>query len=121
MKSARRVALEQEIREAKQRIVLGNLDRAFAHLERAHVLGQPFVGPHARVHWLMCRIELRRGRGAAVVGQFLRILLGTIGSAIGVVPVGNTGGTDIGMFQRLPLSPELQAIIDGSSPADPRG
>lgn len=56
-----------------------------------------------------------------MVGQVLRILLGAIGSAIGVVPVGNTGGTNISMFQRLPVSPELQAIIDGTSSSDRRG
>jgi hypothetical protein len=37
-----------------------------------------------------------------------------IGSAVGVVPVGNTGGSDISMFKRLPVPPELQSIIDGS-------
>ncbi len=121
MNTARRAAFDQEIRDAEQRIAVGDLDRAFAYLERAHVLGQPFVGPHVRAHWLMFRIELRRGRGGAVVGQVLRILLGAIGSVIGVVPVGNTGGTNISMFQRLPVSPELQAIIDGTSSSDRRG
>jgi hypothetical protein len=42
-----------------------------------------------------------------------------LGSAVGVIPVGNTGGTDIGMFKRMPIEPELQNIIDGVPP-DPR-
>ena len=56
----------------------------------------------------------------AALGQTVRILLGILGSAVGVVPVGNTGGTDIGMFKRMPIDPELQNIIDGV-PANPRG
>ena len=55
----------------------------------------------------------------AALGQTVRILLGILGSAVGVVPVGNTGGTDIGMFKRMPIKPELQNIIDGVS-ANPR-
>ncbi len=121
MNSMRREAFDREIREAEALIAVGQLDRAFTHLERAHVIGQISVWPHARSHWLMCRVEMRRGRGAAVLGQILRIVLGAIGSAIGVVPVGNTGGTNISMFRRLPVSPELQGIIDGSSSSDPRG
>ncbi len=119
MNSVLRVAFDKELAQAEQGIAAGQLDRAFGHLERAHVLGQAFVWPHAQSHWLMCRVELRRRRSAAVLGQVLRILLGVIGSAIGVVPVGNTGGTDIRMFRRLPIEPELQDAIDGRSSADP--
>ena len=52
----------------------------------------------------------------AALGQTVRILLGILGSAVGIVPVGNTGGTDISMFKRMPIEPELQNIIDGVSP-----
>jgi hypothetical protein len=119
MNSALRAAFDDELAGAEQLIAAGQLDAAFAHLETAHVLGQAFVLPHARSHWLMCRVEIRRGRPAAVVGQIVRILLGTVGSAIGIVPVGNTGGTDISMFKRLPVRPELQTIIDASPSTGP--
>lgn len=115
MNDARRAAFDAELRQAEELIAVDQLARAFTHLERAHVLGQTFVWPHARSHWLMCRIELRRRRGAAAWGQVVRIILGSIGSALGVVPVGNTGGTNVGMFERMPVSPELQRIIDGDS------
>lgn len=55
----------------------------------------------------------------AVFGQTVRIVLGMLGSAVGIVPVGNTGGTDISMFKRMPIDPELQNIIDGVPP-EPR-
>lgn len=91
-------------------------DLAMQHLERAHVIGQAHVGPHVQTHWWMLKLEWQRRRLRAVAGQAVRIVLGALGSAVGVIPVGNTGGSDISMFRRLPVAPELQAVIDGKSP-----
>jgi hypothetical protein len=47
-----------------------------------------------------------------------RIVLGAIGSALGSVPVGNTGGTDVSMFKRMQIRPDLwQIMADGESNA----
>ena len=121
MNTERRLAFDQEIALGREFIAAGDLDRAFRHLERAHVIGQAFVRPHTKAHWLMFTLEIRRRRVPAAFGQAVRIVLGIVGSAVGVVPVGNTGGTDISMFKRLPIAPELQKIIDGSSSAGPKG
>lgn len=97
----------------------GDLDAAFVHLERAHVIGQADVVPHVTTHWLMLRVELRRCRLAALCGQALRIVLGATGSAVGIVPSGNTGGTNVSLFRRMPIERELQSIIDGVGPFTP--
>lgn len=120
MNSLLGLAYEKEIALAKQHIARDELRQGYFHLERAHVIGQAFVVPHARSHWLMLKVEFRRKRPCAALGQALRIVLGVLGSAIGVVPVGNTGGSDISMFKRLPIAPELQSIIDGATSPDPR-
>lgn len=117
MNPVQSAAFNGEIAMAKELIARGELGAAFPHLERAHVIGQTFVVPHATSHWLMFRVELRRRRLLAVLGQFARLVLGMLGSAVGIVPVGNTGGTDISMFKRMPIAPELQNIIDGVPPA----
>lgn len=106
------MTFDTEIAAVRARMAANELDTAMLHLERAHVIGQLQVWPHVLSHWLMLKVELRRGRPAAAFGQFVRILLGALGSAVGVVPTGNTGGTDISMFQRLPVAPELQSAID---------
>lgn len=106
-----------EIAAARGHMAAGELDAAMLHLERAHVIGQLLVWPHVLSHWLMLKVELRRGRPLAVLGQLVRIVLGALGSAVGVVPTGNTGGSDISMFERLPVAPELQQQIE----ARPRG
>lgn len=109
-------AFNSEIAQAKSFIASGNLEAGFARLERAHVIGQEYVLPHVTSHWLMFRVELRRRRPAAVLGQLTRIVVGALGSTVGVVPTGNTGGTNISMFKRLPIDNELQQIIDGIAP-----
>ncbi len=109
-------AIAREFFHARSRIDEGALDAAFVHLERAHVLGQAQVRAHARAHVLMLELELRRRRPFAAFGQMLRLLLGAVGSAVGIVPWGNTGGSNVSMFSRMPVAPELARIIRGGDP-----
>lgn len=106
-----KAAFEAEMAAAERLIQAGRLNRAMRHLERAHVIGQSYVRPHVRSHWSMFRIAVKRNSLADGLGQAVRIILGAFGSAIGVVPIGNTGGTDISMFARVPVDPEIAALI----------
>jgi hypothetical protein len=92
------------------------MDQAVAHLERAHILGQNRVFPHVLSHWHMLRVAYLRREPRAVLGQLVRIVLGALGSAVGSVPSGNTGGTDISMFMRMPIDPELLSIMEHRMP-----
>jgi hypothetical protein len=102
---------ESEIYAARNLIVAGDLDGAFKRLEIAHVLGQRHVLRHVETHWLMLKIGVKRNSAREIVGQVLRIVIGAIGSCIGVVPIGNTGGTNISMFRRLPIPFELKRLL----------
>jgi hypothetical protein len=110
-------AFGKEIAAAECLIRAGRLDQAMRHLERAHVLGQRHVIPHVRSHWSMLRIAFIRKAPADGMGQLIRILLGALGSAVGIVPTGNTGGTNISMFARLPLAPDIAELIEHGGPA----
>lgn len=105
-------AFEKEMATADRLIRAGRLDRAMWHLERAHVLGQRRVMPHVRSHWGMLRVAVKRHALAEASGQAVRIVLGALGSAVGVVPIGNTGGSNISMSARLPIDPELADLIE---------
>lgn len=105
--------LAREISLARSLLQSGDHEHAMRHLERAHVLGQRFVGPHVLVHWLMLRVAVARRDAGAALGQIARIALGAIGSAVGVLPIGNTGGSDVGMFRRMPIPPDLARLIEG--------
>jgi hypothetical protein len=108
-----RSAFDQELAGARHLLAQGCYADALSHLERAHVLGQERVVPHTLTHWLMLRIAVYRREPFAVLGQAVRIVLGALGSAIGIVPTGNTGGTDISMFKRLPIAPDLASLMEG--------
>lgn len=116
MKNKLKQAFDNEMAQAHRYFRSGNLDAASRHAERAHVFGQRYVVPHVRTHWLMLRIGIKHRSATQVWGQALRIVLGALGSAVGVVPVGNTGGTNISMFKRLPIEPEMAELMktDGS-------
>lgn len=89
----------------------GKFALAFAHLERGHVLGQASTREHVRVHWHMLMWGFRHRRIGEVAGQALRIVGASTKTAFGWVPSGNTGGSNISPFKRLPIAPELAAII----------
>jgi hypothetical protein len=115
-------AFEAEIVLARTLMSQGDLKGAFSRLERAHVIGQSHVVPHVVSHWLMLIIALRQYQLGSAWGQVVRIVMGAVGSAAGVVPTGNTGGSNVSMFQRMPIEPELQDIIAGrASNHTPRG
>ncbi len=112
MKPGQRAAFEQEMSAARDCIDGGDIDAGFGHLQRAHVIGQKYVVPHVRSHWAMLKLEWRRGQPVAVVGQAVRIVLGGIGSAVGVLPDGNTGGSNVSMFKRMPVEHDLNKLRD---------
>lgn len=111
MNSGLRQAFDAEMTAAIDLYRKGERAKAFEHLEMAHVLGQRHVVPHVVTHYWMLKLGLKRRSLPEVWGQALRIVLGALGSAVGVVPVGNTGGTNISMFKRLPLDPRVQDLL----------
>ena len=112
MKAELKQAFDAEMTEAARHYHNQELNQAFKHLEVAHVLGQRYVISHTVSHWWMLKIGLRRRSVPEVAGQAVRIVLGILGSAVGMVPTGNTGGTNISMFKKLPIAPDLHKLVD---------
>jgi len=104
--------VETELRAAVAAEGQGQPGAAFAHLERAHVLGQASTVEHTRVHWRMFLWGLRRRSARECLGQILRIVGAATKTAFGLVPDGNTGGAGISPFKRLPVPPDLRALIE---------
>jgi Protein of unknown function (DUF3703) len=103
--------VDLEVQASAAAVKQGSLDVAFAHLERAHVLGQASTVEHVRIHCLMFLWGLKRGSPKEMVGQIFRIVGAATKTAIGFVPSGNTGGANISPFKRLPIEADLAAII----------
>jgi hypothetical protein len=104
--------VEREISAAYQAEAQGKPDIAFSHLERAHILGQTSTVEHVRVHWHMFLWSIRQKNARECLGQLLRIVGAAISTSAGLVPQGNTGGTNVNPFQSMPIPPELAALIE---------
>lgn len=118
-----RPSVQAELDLAATAEARGQFYTAFQHLERAHVLGQPATVEHVRVHWRMFRFALRNRLAAEAIGQAWRMLGAALFTAAGLVPHGNTGGSDVSGFRRMPVPQDLQALIAlaRSQPVPPAG
>ena len=106
-----RTAYDTELQSARRALSANDFATAFAHLERAHILGQWYVGAHVRAHLDMLRVGWRRRDAREILGQLLRIPGAMIGSALGRVPRGNTGGSNVSAFLVMPIAPELRELL----------
>ncbi len=80
--------------------------QSFYHLERAHVLGQRHYVPHVINHYWMLKVGWRSRDLREVLGQILRIV-GSAGSLIGWIPIGNTGGANVSAIKPMPIAEDL--------------
>lgn len=104
-------AFDGEMAKAARHRLAGENRRAFAALERAHVLGQCDFVAHSRVHVWMLRIGWDEGDWREVVGQLMRLALVPLGHLSGRLPVGNTGGANVSAFEPMAIPPDLEQLL----------
>ncbi|AQA23567.1 hypothetical protein BTZ20_3019 [Rhodococcus sp. MTM3W5.2] len=81
------------------------------HLERAHIISQPYPWLHTRNHVAMLALALtQRDRGEAL-GQVIRIIVAAPGSLAGRYPEGNTGRASAGLTTPMPIPDDLAEVI----------
>lgn len=107
-----KIAMNHELELARMAEQTGNLNEAWRHLERAHVLSQRDAWPHVLVHARMLGFGLRRGDAREVTGQVVRLLVAAPGSWLGRAPLGNTGGANVGILTPMPLPKDLKLLLD---------
>ena len=101
----------EEINKANIARYAADFDSEFTHLENAHILGQESTYWHVKVHILMLLWGFRNQQHKEIYGQILRVIGAATKTAIGLVPQGNTGGSNISPFKVLPIKPEFEKII----------
>ena len=111
-------------REATQRVIAaemaayrfavaaGDDDRAWHHLERVHIVSQPYLGPHLASHGAMLGFAIEKRDWSEVLGQMVRMILAPLGTLTGRLPVGNTGRLNVSAFAPMPVPDDLQLEID---------
>ena len=93
----------------------GNTADEWRHLERAHILSQPFALPHIRTDLAMLGFGVRNRDAREIAGQLVRLLVAGPGSAMRRYPLGNTGGANVSAFEPMDIPADMQAILTSST------
>lgn len=100
-----------ELAAAKKTFADKHYRQSWRHLERAHILGQPYPWQHTAVHWRMLKFGIGIKNGKEIIGQIPRLLVGGVKSFAGKIPVGNTGGADVPPLWPMEVPDDLKKII----------
>ena len=92
----------------------GHQVEAWKHLERAHILGQPYPVEHTAVHWYMLLFGYKTRNTKEILGQLPRLLVGGVKSWASMIPVGNTGGANVPPLRPMQIPDDLQQLINAS-------
>ena len=84
------------------------------HLERAHILAQPYPIEHTAVHWQMLLFGIKIKDTKEVIGQIPRLLVGGVKSFVGTIPTGNTGGANVPPLKVMEIPNDLKEIINNT-------
>ncbi len=101
-----------ELGEAKKLIEKHHYSEGWHHLERAHILGQPYAIEHMAVHWKMIRFDFKIKNTKEVIGQIPRLLFGGVKSFVGKIPIGNTGGANVPPLKPMEIPDDLKLVIN---------
>ncbi len=86
--------------------------KAWAALERAHIISQPYLGPHIANHWSMLCFAFEQRDWREMAGQMLRLALAPLGALTGRIPVGNTGRSNVSAFLPMPIADDLRRAME---------
>lgn len=107
-------AVENELTSAEEFLAAGDTRSAFHHLERAHALGQASTFHHTRIHWRMLKLAFRLRSVREIWGQIIRIIGASTKTPFGIYPTGNTGGSNVWFFKKMPVPEDIEEIMNQS-------
>jgi hypothetical protein len=102
----------EELLLAKNAFDKKHYQQSWRHLERAHILGQPYPLEHTAVHWKMLCFGIKIKNNKEIIGQIPRLLVGGVKSFVGKIPTGNTGGANVPPLQPMEIPDDLLLIIN---------
>ena len=102
---------QNELKIYRAELNSGHLPFAWRHLERAHIIGQPWPKEHTYVHWLMLKFGFKIKSGREVIGQIPRLLVGGVKSFVGEIPIGNTGGANVAPLRPMEIPHDIEELM----------
>ena len=103
---------ENELKLYASEMQKSDLEKAWKHLERAHIIGQQYPYAHSYVHWKMLEFGFKIKNRKEIFGQIPRLLVGGIKSFVGKIPVGNPGGANVPPLKSFPIDQDLLVIFN---------
>ena len=104
----------KELKIASNYFSLNDFRSSWHHLERAHIIGQPYPYHHTLVHWRMLLFGIKIKDFKEIIGQIPRLLVGGVKSFVGEIPVGNTGGANVPPLKSMEIPNDMKRIIEGN-------
>lgn len=108
--------IKHEMTDFEKACSSGDTGAAWRALENAHIVSQPYLGPHLASHRAMLGYALKLRAWREVRGQLVRLGLAPLGALTGQIPMGNTGRSNVSAFQPMPIRDELRRAIEGEQP-----
>jgi len=115
MSAGVRARFEADLARAHEASQSGERESAWAALEDAHILSQPWIWPHLRTHAEMLVLAAKSRDLREATGQLVRLVVAGPGSLTGRYPVGNTGRARVSMFAPMPMPPDVASLLESSS------
>lgn len=100
-----------ELEQFRTAYSANDLQTAWSHLERAHIIGQRYPIAHNYVHWKMLQFGFKIKSPKEVMGQIPRLIFGGVKSFVGKVPIGNPGGANVPPLKPFPIAQDIQDIF----------
>ena len=111
MPATLRPYFEKELQHYQACLEQGQVQAAWRHLERAHILGQPYPKAHTVAHGSMLVFGIRTKNAREILGQLPRLLVGGLKSWAGTIRAGNTGGANVSPVRAMPIPADLLQIM----------
>jgi hypothetical protein len=114
-----RRAIRDEVTAARREF--GRNGDGWRHLERAHVLSQPWALDHVSVHATMIKWAWHEHDRTEIRGQLIRLLVAGPGSLLTRYPVGNTGRARVPATTPMPITDDdiVDMLVAAGQPTQP--
>ncbi len=102
-----------ELEGYKSKVNSKNYSEAFKHLERIHIISQPFPIAHTIIHFRMLKFAIITFRPLEIFVQSIYTIFSFKFSALNIFPKGNTGGANAIFKGKMELPKDIElALMD---------
>jgi hypothetical protein len=103
--------INKELLLYRKEFVEKNFVKAFSHLERIHIVSQPYPIEHTLIHLRMLNFAIHIFKPIEITVQFIYSIFSFKFSLMNIFPEGNTGGANALTKGRMIIPTDIQREI----------